>query len=628
MARFDGPEATPGNPPDVLDREHPLADPEAIQALLARLPDVAVLAYDRDLRFTAAGGPGLEAQGWDPAELLGRRLEELVSPNDELAVRYRAALAGETQSFHYHGVRRPERTNAVDIVPLRGAGGEVIGGLVVARDVTDELERMAALTRSEQRLRQLTETAGDMLALYDLDGIYLEVSPASEELFGWRPEQLVGTPSYDLFHPDDVAAIRAVHDAVLAGPRGGTATYRLRCADGSYRWVEVRGRTVPDPQTGEPAAIQCTTRDISDRREAEDRLQESEARFRAALANAPIGMALVGLDGRFLEVNDALCRIVGRGTEELLATDFQSITHPDDLEADLSLLEEVIAGRRLDYEMEKRYLRGDGTYVPCELHVAVIRSPDGRPTHVIGQVVDISERKAVESQLRDLNAELLRSNGELERFAVVTSHDLRSPLATLRGLLSHLLESGADLDDDSVRQLLDAADGLTAKMAASVDGLLSLARVERGPLELQTVDLASLVQETTVALEPEIRGAEADIRVHDLPQVEGDPRLLGLLLQNLLANALRMRHPDRPLVIDLTAARNATSWQISVSDTGQGFGPGEREALFEPFVRGGNGGAIGIGLATCRRIVERHGGSFSAEGDGEGARFVFTLPAT
>jgi PAS domain S-box-containing protein len=612
-------------------RPDPLGGSTIVDALLGRLPDVAVLVFDVDLRFTAAGGSGLARQGWEPTELLGRRLEEVIPASEAsaLARHYRAALAGETRSFRHRGVRRPERTNAVDIVPLREADGAVSGGVVVARDVTDELERVAALAHSERRLRQLSDASVDMLALYDCAGTYLEVSRASEELFGWKPEELVGTSSYDLFHPDDLAAIREVHRAVVAGPDAGMVTYRLRCADGRYRWVEVTGHQISDPETGEVTAIQCTTRDITQRRVVESKLQASEQRFRAALTHAPIGMALVGLDGTFLEVNDALCRMVGRTTDELLALTFQAITHPDDLDADLASLEDVLAGRRLAYELEKRYLHADGSYVPCELHVSLIRDTSGRPMHFVSQIVDMSERKDVERRLRQLNSELQRSNSELERFAAVTSHDLRSPLATLRGFLTELEGRGRHLPEQQWRQILHVAQDLTTQMAGSIEGLLALAQVGDGRLNVQVVDTHDLVTDALGALALELESVGADLRIGALPEVAGDPQQLRLLFQNLIANAVRFRDPGRRLVITVGAERMLSAWRFTVQDTGRGFDPADRDAIFEHSVRAdvtSEGGGSGIGLATCRRIVERHGGRITARSDGQGARFEFTLP--
>jgi PAS domain S-box-containing protein len=625
IMRVDGPAGGGGSHPD------PLGAASTVDALLGRLPDVAVLVFDRDLRFTAAGGSGLARQGWDPTELLGRRLEEVVADPEafELAGHYRAALAGETRSFRHRGVRRPERTNAVDVVPLREADGTVSGGLVVARDVTDELDRLAALAHSERRLRQLSDASVDMLALYDLEGTYLEVSQASQELFGWRPEELIGTSSYELFHPDDLAAIREAHRAVMAEPDPERVTYRLRCADGGYRWVEVNGHQITDPETGEVTAIQCTTRDITERRAVEAKLQASEERFRAALTHAPIGMALVGLDGTFLAVNDALCRIVGWTTEELLALTFQAITHPDDLDADLASLDALMAGRRHAYGLEKRYRCADGSFVPCELHVSLIRDASGRPMHFVSQIVDLSERKDVERQLRQLNTELRRSNAELERFATVTSHDLRSPLATLRGFLAELDDQGSALSEQQWRQVLHVAQDLTTQMAESIEGLLALAQIGDGRLNVRMVEMHHLVADAVEALAPELEAAGADLRIGVLPEVEGDPQQLRLLFQNLIANAVRFREPRRRLVITLGAERLPSAWRFTVQDTGRGFDPAERDAIFQYAMRvdaARDGGGSGIGLATCRRIVERHDGRISAYTDAQGSRFEFTLP--
>ncbi len=249
-------------------------DADQTAALLDTMQDVAVLAVDADLRYVAAGGSGLAQIGWDPAELIGRTVHEVV-PEPEasaLATQYLAALAGASRSFRHRGTRSPDRIHAVDIVPVPEVDGTVQRALIVARDITVQVRAEQARQATEQRLRELSASSPDMLALYSPDGVYLEVSGSVRELFGWDPDELVGTSSYDYFHPDDIAAIRATHRAVIDTPEPGIVDYRLRRKDGSYCWVEVTGRTLTDAATGQVHAIQCTTRDITRRREAEEAL--------------------------------------------------------------------------------------------------------------------------------------------------------------------------------------------------------------------------------------------------------------------------------------------------------------------------------------------------------------------
>jgi PAS domain S-box-containing protein len=357
-------------------------------------------------------------------------------------------------------------------------------------------------------------------------------------------------------------------------------------------------------------------------------LRESERRFRLAMANAPIGMALVGLDGRFIAVNDRLCELLGRRREQLVALTFQDITHPEDLDTDLGYVAELLAGTITHYEMEKRYLHPSGSEVWALLSGSLVHDDDGEPLYFISQIVDIGARRRATLELASAKAELERSNAELERFAAVAAHDLRSPLATVRGLLDLLEHRYSGVLDHQGERVLAAASRVTTQMAESVEGLLTLAEVGAARLDLGPVDVGEVVGEVVEAITPVLDEARADLRVGPLPVVRGDRAQLRLLFQNLLANAVKFRAPERPLTVDITAVEHGPWWRFEVVDNGRGFAMVDREVIFEPFAHDHEGYAVsglGLGLATCRRIVERHGGHIEAQPGPEGARFEFTL---
>lgn len=498
------------------------------------------------------------------------------------------------------------------------ASRELVGRV----DDRDTLDELAAL-------RLLVRNSSDMLSRHAPDGTYLYASPASRHLLGYDPDELVGRSAYELFHPEDLAAITGSHDGVLEAPDLSTVEYRIRHRQGHWVWFETTSHTVRDPETHEVLEIQTSSRDVSFRKYAEGRLRESEQRFRLAMANAPIGMALVGLDGAWLEVNERVCQIVGRSEQELRQLTFQDITHPDDLENDLGSMQQLMAGEIHRYTMEKRYFHGDGHIVWILLSASVVRADDGAPLYGIAQIEDITDRKVREDELRRANEQLAASNAELERFAAVASHDLRSPLATVRGFLDlAITRHGDELPGDS-RDWIDTARQHTDRLFDTVDALLALARVSHQPLSTDTVDANVVVQDVAEALRPQLDDADAQLHLHRLPTVEADPAQLRLVFQNLIANALSFRQPERQLIITTGATDHDAAWELYVEDNGIGFDQDDTEVMFEPFGRTGSGqktDGVGIGLATCRRIVERHGGSIRAEPLDLGARITFTLP--
>jgi PAS domain S-box-containing protein len=479
-------------------------------------------------------------------------------------------------------------------------------------------------------LRAMIEHSTDMLARHAPDGSYRYVSPACRELLGYEPHELVGRSPYELIHADDIEAVRERHARVLADSRLADVVYRIRRADGTYVWFETTGHAVLDLDSGEVVEIQTSSRDVSRRAATEALLRESEQRFRLAMTNAPIGMALVGLDGSWIDVNDRVCQILQRPREELLGLTFQDITHPDDLDTDLGYAQQLLDGEIAHYEMDKRYLRPSGEIVWALLSGSIVRADDGEPLYFIAQIVDITIRKRALSELEVTSRSLERSNAELQHYASVVAHDLRSPLATLSGFLELLAHRYEDRLDAQGVQILQVARRVSMQLAETVEGLLQLAQVGQDELTHEVVDTGEILEAVIESIGAALTTSEADLRVAPLPKVRGDRAQLRLLFQNLLLNAVKFRAPARPLVVTIDAEHAPPWWRFTVADTGRGVAPTDREVIFETFGRTQDGHKVegsGIGLATCKRIVERHGGSIGVEAADPGACFWFTLPA-
>jgi diguanylate cyclase (GGDEF)-like protein/PAS domain S-box-containing protein len=372
----------------------------------------AVLVHDGEGRLVTANRRSLGLLGLDPAALAVASAHEpgwravgpdgtVIAPGDQPAAR--ALRTGEAQRDVTMGVRRPDGglvwvTAAA--VPLRDPDGAVCGVVTAMVDVTAEHEAAAELRRSRDAFHLLAEGSGDVVAVMDMENRYTYVSPACERVYGWRPEEMVGRSAFEFVHPDDVAGRQRLRLELLDGRETATSEFRMRGPDGE--WVPVRGTlALLRASDGAPEALLSTARDMRPRRAADEALRRATEQFTSAFAHAPIGMALVGIDGRFLRVNRALCDLVGYGEDELLARSFQDITHAEDLDADLALIDDVLSGARADYTMEKRYVRADGRMIWALLAVSLVTDADGVPLHFISQIQDISERHELEQRLRE-----------------------------------------------------------------------------------------------------------------------------------------------------------------------------------------------------------------------------------
>ena len=229
-------------------------------------------------------------------------------------------------------------------------------------------------------------------------------SPELCRIYGFDPDEY--EHDFDRFMatvvPDDRPLIEQAMGAALVDGAPFDFELRILGEDGVPRTLHAVGEVTMDPATRRPVRILGTTQDITARKRAEAASGASERLFRAAFDDAPIGIALVGLDGGFLRVNRALCAILGRDAEELTSLLFQSLTHPDDLDADLDHVTELLAGRAESYVMEKRYLRPDGEVVWASLSVSLVRDPGGAPDYFVSQVQDISEARRLREHLHHL----------------------------------------------------------------------------------------------------------------------------------------------------------------------------------------------------------------------------------
>jgi PAS domain S-box-containing protein len=244
------------------------------------------------------------------------------------------------------------------------------------------------------------------MVVTDQTGHFLAVNPAYCTILGRSEDELLGRDSREFTHPDDIPADEEGLRKLATGARSEYAREKRYLApDGTPILVKLRAAATTHPQTGAQLFVAHVV-DINERKGQDQALAEAEERFRSAFDNAPIGMALVAPDGRWLKVNRSLCELTGYPETALLVRSFQSITHPSDLDADLEHVHDVLAGRRRTYQMEKRYYHAHGHVIWVTLSVSLVRDAAGEPLYFISQIEDITERKQREQALRDETARL------------------------------------------------------------------------------------------------------------------------------------------------------------------------------------------------------------------------------
>lgn len=324
---------------------------------------------------------------------LGRKLE---SPFEAVVWKATQGFADERE---WTLVRKDGSrfTSLLSLTALRRPEGDIIGFLGVFSDLTERRRIEAQLNHSRERFELAARGAIDGIWDWNVRTGYFYISDRWFELLGYQPGELPQKLEswYANLHPDEREKVIAAMLAHLDRREPYDIECRLRAKDGSYRWFRACGQASWDA-AGVPQRMAGSLTDITERRFAEEKLRFSEERFRSAIEYSAIGIALVGLDGRWLQVNRAMCSILGYTAEELYPLTFQDITHPDDLETDLTHVDDMIAGRLSSYQMEKRYLRKNGAVVWALLNVSLVRGGTGEPIHFVSQVQDITARKQSE----------------------------------------------------------------------------------------------------------------------------------------------------------------------------------------------------------------------------------------
>ncbi|GAB1543268.1 ATP-binding protein [Scytonema sp. NUACC21] len=412
---------------------------------------------------------------------------------------------------------------------------------------------------------------------------------------------------------------------------------------------------------------------ITQQKLAEKELRETDQRFRATFEQAAVGIAHVGLDGRWLRVNHKLCEIVGYDQKELLELRFHDITHPDDLENDLICVNRLLAGEIENYSLEKRYIHKDGSIVWIDLTVSLARetstvggdeedgqmqdfssvssfptsvcprntmfSSQGEPKYFIAVIEEINERKAAEMALQQRAEELTRvntilaqttamlkkRNDELDQFAYVASHDLKAPLRAIASLSEWMEEDLADSLPEENQQQMRLLRGRVRRMEGLINGLLEYSRVGRTQTPLSVVNVASLLKEVIDFLAPpptftiEVESGMPTFVTKKIP--------LQQVFSNLIGNAIK-HHSRADGRVQIAVKDRGNFYEFTVSDDGPGIATEFHDKvflIFQTLEARDHKESTGVGLAIVKKIVETEGGTISLQSQaGAGSTFRFT----
>jgi PAS domain S-box-containing protein len=538
--------------------------------------------------------------------------------------------------------------------PFKNGEGVIEGVMAFGHDVTGLVEARKKVEESEEKYRGLFESMDQGFCILEMifdaanqpvDYRFLEVNPTFEEQTGLK--EAVGKNMRELAPNLENRWFEIYGKVALTGE----PIRFVEHAEALGRWFDVYAFRIGG---GESRKVALLFSDITQRKQAEEALRESEERLQKVLSIETVGVIYFDLEGRINDANAAFERMSGYSHADIRssAVRWDQLTPPEFIEATMKSKEEFLTtGQNTPYE--KQYIRPDGSR-----WWGLFAGKRLSETEFVEFVVDITEAKQAEEELenkvwertRELekaNEDLKHSNASLEEFAHAASHDLKEPVRKIHFFTDRLkVKLGERLDGEEAR-LLERMENAADRMRLLIDDLLEYSHVSHLAREVEEVDLNKKIQLVRSDLEIVIQEKGASFNVGHLPTIKGHRRQLQQLFQNLISNALKYSKPDEKPVISITAQEVTVSdtgihlpadekgkrfHLIQVADNGIGFDQNDAERIFQIFQRlhgKAEYSGTGVGLAIVKKVILNHGGYIWAESSpGNGATFKVLLPAS
>lgn len=557
----------------------------------------------------------LNAPGHDPApesfSVLNRLQDDLLRNADEV-VKLLSAHSPHTMRW----LLRSEPIIGILVI---------IFSVILARQVAAASRRLeqeiAQRKKAEDERNRFFALSPDLFCIAGLDGTVKVCNPAWEKELGYSTAELHHRSLTEFVHADDRRSMSRELAGLNQGIRSAQFENRFVGKDGSVKWLlwnvaVSRGEHV----------MYATARNVNERK-----LYEEELALRDRSINSATNGILIA-DARRPDVPTVYCnaafeKITGYAKEEVVGRNCRFLQGQDHDQPDLDAIRQAIRDGT-EGQAELRNYRKDGTVFWNEFYIAPVRDSQGTLTHFIGVQTDITRRKNQEAELARKTEALAQSNAELQQFAYVASHDLQEPLrmvASYTQLLRKRYQGKLDADaDEFIEYAVDGAD----RMQRLIRDLLEYSRVGSENTSFENTECELIWQHVMSNLSASIRDHHATVTHDPLPTIYANPTLLTQVFQNLIGNALKF-HGSSPASIHVGATSLSDGWEFFIRDNGIGIPPDQRDRIFAVFQRlhgRSNYPGTGIGLAICKRIVEKHDGTIWVDSEpGKGSTFYFTV---
>ncbi|MBC7260323.1 MAG: PAS domain S-box protein [Chloroflexi bacterium] len=607
-----------------------------LEAVLAAAPD-AIVTLDAQHRIVEWNAQAERLFGYTRDEAVGKPLDDLIT---------NAHSAGQAKALTAQ-VMRGQVVPPTEVVRYRKDGtpvdvvvasapvlveGHFIGAVAVYTDITERKRAEQAVRESQERLQDFLDNATDLIQMVDPQGRFLYVNRAWRKALGYSEAEVAGLTLPDIIHPDSMDHCMRLLGDMAAGQHNVVnveATFITK--DG--RPIQVEGNVSYRMENGKPVSTRGIFRDITERKQAEQALRESEARYRGLFDNIPIGLYRTDPDGRILDANPALLEMLGyESLEELQRVNASDVyVDPADRQRQQAILEREGVARAF----EQRMRRKDGSVIWVLDNVRAIRDADGNIVAYEGSLEDITERKRIQEELRQAKEAAEAASRAKSEFLANISHEIRTPMNGIIGMTELALDT--ELTHEQ-REYLTMARNSAESLLRILNDILDFSKIEAGKLDMESVpfSLRDCLGDTmkALAVRAHNKGLELamDIPPHVPDALIGDPGRLRQIVANLVGNAIKFTEQGE-IVLFVDSSEETDDevvLQFAVADTGIGIPPERQQAIFEAFTQADSSttrqyGGTGLGLTISARLVEMMGGKIWVESEvGVGSTFYFT----
>ena len=580
----------------------------------------AIAMFDTDVKYLAISEKWRTDYHLEGIDLIGKSHYEIFPEiGDEWKKIHQECLQGKSiKRDEDKFVRKDGSVQWLkwEVKPWYTEDNDKIGGIIMyTDDITERKKIEQSLLENHTLLETILESIDIGIVACDQHGNLTLFNNTTKQ---WHGLPIANIPPeefpnyYGLYRLDGTTKLSTEEIPLIRTLQAGNihnVEIIIAPNDGPSHIVSISGAQLKGPN-GELFGAVVAMHDITERKKALEKLQISEEAFRGNFENAAIGMALLDIDGKWLKINQTLCQIIGYSEEELYQLTFQEITHPDDLKADLDLVQELIDGKRSHYQMEKRYIHKKGHIVHIILAASLVRNQSNQPLYFISQIIDITQQKNAEQEIKALLDVTKDQNERLKNFAHIVSHNLRSHSGNISMMMDILLEENPELSENEYLNLLKSASKNLGETIAHLNEvvLMNTAVIDNlkgvslyNAIQNAIQNVSALARESKVTIENNINTDEKVLAI---------PAYLDSIMLNFLTNAIKYSSDERDSYIKLSTIIEKDYLILKIEDNGLGIDLKRHGAklfgLYKTFHY--HKDARGVGLFITKNQIEAMGG--------------------